>query len=144
MSEMILKKEHFYSNQKYENREQLFEFAYQQLLSEGYIKQSFLEALVTREKQFPTGIETTINYLQENKTMTVFTSRRKWLNKLTKYANEPNSQVTIMHENADGSKIFEVPIHWLKISPPRKSNMTEEQKLKAAERLKKARDKRGL
>ena len=62
MSEMILKKEHFYSNQKHENREQLFEFAYQQLLSEGYVKQSFLEALVTREKQFPTGIETTINF----------------------------------------------------------------------------------
>lgn len=89
-------------------------------------------------------IETTINYLQEDKTMTVFTAQRKWLNKLTKYADDPNSGVKIIYENDDGSKIFEVPINWLKISPPRKSNMTEEQKLKAAERLKKARDKRGL
>lgn len=89
-------------------------------------------------------IETTINYLQENKTMTVFTSQRKWLNKLTKYANEPNSQVTIKHENADGSKIFEVPTSWLKIAPPVKRTLTEEQRLKATERLKKARDKRGL
>ena len=89
-------------------------------------------------------IETTITYLQEDKTMTVFTAQRKWLNKLTKYANEPNSSVKITHENADGSKIFEVPVNWLKISPPRKSNMTEEQKLKAAERLKKVRNKNGL
>lgn len=89
-------------------------------------------------------IETTINYLQEDKMMTVFTAQRKWLNKLTKYANEPNSQVTIKHENADGSKIFEVPTSWLKIHPPAKRALTEEQRLKAAERLKKARDNRGL
>ena len=89
-------------------------------------------------------IETTINYLQEDKTMSVFTSQRKWLNKLTKYADEPNSGVKVLYENDDGSKIFEVPINWLKISPPRKNNMTEEQKLKAAKRLKKARDNRGL
>ena len=89
-------------------------------------------------------VETTINYLQEDKTMTIFTAQRKWLNKLTKYADDPNSGVKIIYENDDGSKIFEVPIHWLKISPPRKSNMTEEQKLKAAERLKKVRNKNGL
>lgn len=89
-------------------------------------------------------IETTINYLQEDKTMSVFTSQRKWLNKLTKYADEPNSGVKIVYENDDGFKIFEVPINWLKISPPRKNNMTEEQRLKVTERLKKARDNRGL
>lgn len=89
-------------------------------------------------------IETTINYLQEDKTMTVFTSQRKWLNKLTKYANDPNSGVKITYENADGSKNFEVPVSWLKISPPRKCNMTEEQRLKAAERLRKVRNNNGL
>ena len=89
-------------------------------------------------------IETTINYLQEDKTMTVFTAQRKWLNKLTKYADDPNSGVKIIYENADGSKIFEVPTSWLKIHPPAKRILTEEQRLKAIERLKKARDKRGL
>lgn len=89
-------------------------------------------------------IETTINYLQEDKTMTVFTAQRKWLNRLTKYANKPDSGVKIKHENTDGSKIFEVPVNWLKISPPHKCNMTEEQRLKAAERLRNARNRNGL
>lgn len=43
-------------------------------------------------------LETTINFLQEDKTMTVFTSQRKWLNKLLKYANEKDSNVIITHK----------------------------------------------
>lgn len=43
-------------------------------------------------------LETTINFLQEDKTMTVFTSQRKWLNKLFKYANEKDSNVIITHK----------------------------------------------
>ena len=54
-------------------------------------------------------LETTINFLQEDKTMTVFTSQRKWLNKLLKYANEKDSNVIITHKNTDGSAMFEIP-----------------------------------
>lgn len=43
-------------------------------------------------------LETTINFLQEDKTMTVFTSQRKWLNKLLKYAHEKDSNVIITHK----------------------------------------------
>lgn len=84
-------------------------------------------------------LETTINFLQEDKTMTVFTSQRKWLNKLLKYVNEKDSNVIITHKNADGSAMFEIPISWLKISPPRKHKMSDKRKKELAEQLAKAR-----
>lgn len=87
-------------------------------------------------------LETTINFLQEDKTMTVFTSQRKWLNKLLKYVNEENSNVIITHKNTDGSAMFEIPVSWLKISPPRKHKMSDKRKAELAERLAKAREAR--
>lgn len=87
-------------------------------------------------------LETTINFLQEDKTMTVFTSQRKWLNKLLKYANEKDSNVIITHKNTDGSAMFEIPVSWLKISPPRKHKMSDKRKKELAEQLAKARETR--
>ncbi len=87
-------------------------------------------------------LETTINFLQEDKTMTVFTSQRKWLNKLLKYANEEDSGVIVTHKNNDGSAMFEVPVSWLKISPPRKHKMSDERKAELTEQLAKAREAR--
>ena len=82
-----------------------------------------------------TDRETTINYLQGDETMTVFSSQKKWVNKLTKASLDNNSGVRVTHVNTDGSKQFEVPVSWLKISPPRR--ISEEQKQAAAERMKK-------
>lgn len=87
-------------------------------------------------------LETTINFLQEDKTMTVFTSQRKWLNKLLKYANEKDSNVIITHKNTDGSAMFEIPVSWLKISPPRRHKMSDKRKKELAEQLAKARETR--
>lgn len=85
-------------------------------------------------------LETTINFLQEDKIMTVFSSQRKWVNKLSKYAEDKESGVTVTHINKDGSKMFEVPVSWLKISPPRKVNMSEEQKQVLVQRLRENRE----
>jgi len=58
---MQLIREHFYFNQTFESKEALFEAVSKQLLTEGYVKNGYLDALVSREKKFPTGIESAIN-----------------------------------------------------------------------------------
>jgi PTS system galactitol-specific IIA component len=58
---MQLKREHFYFNQHFDSKEALFEEVSKQLLIEGYVKNGYLDALVSREKKFPTGIESAIN-----------------------------------------------------------------------------------
>lgn len=52
--------------------------------------------------------------------------------KLLKYANS-NDDCKIVVENPDGSILAHVPINWIKVSPPKK--MSEENKIKAAERM---------
>ena len=42
--------------------------------------------------------------------------------------------------NKDGSIFAHVPVDWVKISPPTKMNLTEEEKQKRAERMRKVRE----
>lgn len=44
--------------------------------------------------------------------------------------------------NKDGSIFCQVPSTWVKISPPKRTNLTEEQKKDIAKRLKAARERR--
>lgn len=44
--------------------------------------------------------------------------------------------------NKDGSIFCQVPATWVKISPPKRTNLTEEQKKDIAKRLKAARERR--
>ena len=58
---MQLIREHFYFNQCFDSKEALFEAVSRQLLNDGYVKSGYYDALVLREKKFPTGIESMIN-----------------------------------------------------------------------------------
>ncbi|EPC85940.1 PTS sugar transporter subunit IIA [Lacticaseibacillus paracasei subsp. tolerans] len=40
------------------NQKELFDLAASKLLMEGYVKQTYLEGLTTRESKFPTGLKT--------------------------------------------------------------------------------------
>lgn len=66
-------------------------------------------------------------------------SQRKWINKITKLAEKYPSEVGIIH-NTDGSIYAKVPLSYLKINHPKV--MTDDQKEAAAERMRKARDKK--
>ncbi len=82
--------------------------------------------------------ETTVNFLYGDKTMTIFTSDIKWINRIVKLANSYPEEVYITRTNEDGSITAELPVKYFKLSPPRK--MSEENRLKAAERLRLARE----
>ena len=87
--------------------------------------------------------ETAVNYLDEDTHMTFSSSERKWINKILKYAESHPDDVRIRcrPENNFGELVAYIPKRWLKISPPRKVDMTDEKRAELAERMRNARSK---
>ena len=54
---MQLLRDHFYYNQRFNSKEALFEAVSKRLLHDGYVKNGYYDALVSREQKYPTGIE---------------------------------------------------------------------------------------
>jgi len=88
------------------------------------------------EKNFDNNNENCLEFLTRQKTMTVTFCSQKWINKIKKYANSHPDDVKILATNADGSICAHVPIKWLKISPPRKDTLTDEQRRERSEMFK--------
>lgn len=90
--------------------------------------------------------ETAIGYLDVDKHATFSSSERKWINKILKYAEDHPKEVHIKcyPEDNFGELVADIPKSWLKISPPRKREMTEEQREAAAKRLANARSKKNI
>ena len=82
-------------------------------------------------------METACEYL-DNKVMWVSTDERKWITRLLKIAKEHPDEVEIIRlpEDNDGCLYLKCPASYLKISPPIKRNMTEEQRIASSERMK--------
>lgn len=91
------------------------------------LKQNGIEVIV---------IETACNYT--DKTMFVSSDQQKWINRIRKLKSEHPEQVKILYEpeQNDGCIYATVPAEWLRITPPRASTMTDEQKQMASERMK--------
>ena len=76
-------------------------------------------------------METACGYLTEDKGSAWFSSDEfKWKSRMTKLAEQYPDQVliTVKPEDNDGCMNAYVPAKWLKIVPPRKLNLTEEQR----------------
>ena len=89
--------------------------------------------------------ETGIEYISCDDHATFFSSETKWINKLLslKENNPDLIQITHYPEENDGAIVAHVPKSWLKISPPKKMSLTDEQRNAAKERLAEARKKKG-
>lgn len=88
-------------------------------------------------------METACGYLSD-KLMWVSTDERKWINRLLKMAEEHPDEVTVVcrPEENDGCLYLKCPASYLKISPPRRRNLTDEQHAALSERLKLMREMR--
>lgn len=91
--------------------------------------------------------ETTTNAMADEKTFTFYSSESKWINKIKKLAQEYPDDVKINridYDEIDKNKEYSIEANiskkFLKINPPRKSNMTDEQKAALAARLRKSRN----
>lgn len=88
--------------------------------------------------------ETSVDFLNVDKHATFCSSETKWINKILKLQESHPDEVKIAYapEDNDGMIVAHVPKSWFKLSPPRKREMTDEQRAAAAERLASARSKR--
>ena len=89
-------------------------------------------------------IETSIEYVTIDNYATFCSGERKWITKINKLQEQyPNEvQIIIPPENNGGIVLAHIPKSWLKVSPPKKVNMTEERKQQLAENLKRVREAR--
>lgn len=91
------------------------------------------------ENKFAGEKEFAINYY-EGGIASLTSSITKFTNKAKKLAKAYPNKVFI-HENQDGSVYMQFPAEWIKFPTPKKT-MSEENKLKAAERMKNARERK--
>lgn len=77
--------------------------------------------------------ETIINYNNEEDTANVYTWHKALINKLSSLVSTRDD---IQCKYADEEcASFVVPKSWIKVSPPKTRNLTDEQRAKAAERM---------
>lgn len=91
---------------------------------------------------FVNNNENCVEFLNNQKTMTVSFCSQKWITKIKKLSQSNPNDVEIIAENKDGSICAKLPIKYLKISAPRK--VSDEQRQKASERFKKLREENKL
>lgn len=85
--------------------------------------------------------ETNFDYIDTDNYATFCTAEKKWINKIHKLQQTHAHEIEILYEPEDNGGILlcHIPKNWLKVSPPRKINLTEAQRAERAERLKNAR-----
>lgn len=90
--------------------------------------------------------ETCVEYIEQEITATFYSGERKLINKILKLAEERPDEVKIicMPEYNDGHILAHIPKSWLKISPPAKRTLSEEQRAAAAERMRNMSKKKGV
>lgn len=90
---------------------------------------------------FEKNKENAIEFMTGDQTATVSFTAPKYVNKIKKlYQNDPKD-FEAYRLNKDGSIYARIPLKWVKISKPRKTNLTEEQKAAMAERMKNSKQK---
>lgn len=86
--------------------------------------------------------ETSIDYLTCDNHAVFYSGETKWINKMRRYAEQYPNEVRIQQDN-DWGLIAHVPRNWMKVAPPRKVNLTEEQRRQRAARLAASRSNNG-
>ena len=81
-------------------------------------------------------METCCNYTSD--TMFVSTDERWLINRIMRFAEKNPDMVEIIKhpQDNDGCLYCKIPSNWLKITPPAKRELTDEQREEAANRLK--------
>ena len=87
--------------------------------------------------------ETSWDWYSDEKTATMCSSEAVWIRKLTALAEQYPEDVVIRKapEDNGGVILVDLPKKWLKIKPPTKRNMTDEQREALAERMKNVRNR---
>ena len=95
------------------------------------------------EKELRKNIyETNFEFCDDDKPACFSSTDSVWIKRILRLAKQHPDEVKIVDYKERESICVNVPKGWFKVSPPRKVNMTEEQKSAAVERMRKAREKK--
>ena len=83
--------------------------------------------------------ETIINFNEEEKTASIYTYNKALRNKRNKLVGV-NPDIHVIRSSDEMSE-FEVPKSWIKVSPPKQVNLSDEQRAAIAARLQASRNK---
>lgn len=88
--------------------------------------------------------ETCVGYTDEDEAAVFCSSERRWINKILRLSGQHPDEVKIIHypEENGGMIYAHIPKNYIKISPPRQVDYTDEQRAAMAERLAAAREKK--
>ena len=100
-------------------------------------------ARVAKEKEEDKNMENSIEWLTNQKQVTISLSQTKYITKLKKYAQSHPDEVDYI-ENEDKTICAHIPLTWIKISPKKRvtREVTPEKKKELSERMKAARAKK--
>ena len=87
-------------------------------------------------------MENVIEFLNGQKRATVTLSQGRYKTKVENLAKERPNECKILARNPDGTILAHVPTSWVKISPPRKVEMSEDRKEELRKQLANARNKK--
>lgn len=79
--------------------------------------------------------ENVIEFLRGEDRATVTFSQGRYVSKIKRLAAKYPDECQIVAENKDGSICAHVPVKWVSVNPPRKVEMTEEQRRAFVERM---------
>ena len=84
-------------------------------------------------------MDTSLSYT-DRETAYFSSDEPKWIRKIRALAQEHPGEVQIEYEpeTNDGCICAKIPVSWFKISPPKKRNLSDEQRKEIAERLRKS------
>lgn len=84
-----------------------------------------------------TDKETCLNHIAPDDYILFSSSEKKWINKIIKFQDKYPDLVKIVHMPEDNYGVLYamLPEGWFNIRPPRQVNLTDEQKIAVAERL---------
>lgn len=84
--------------------------------------------------------ETVYEHESGKDTFTITAAERWSISMVRKLKEKHPGEVQIVAENSDGTLLARMPYSWMRITPKRKVNMSEEQRAAAAQRLKAAKE----
>ena len=81
------------------------------------------------------NMENCVEFISGDLTCTASFTNQKHINRMKKLYEKNKEEFSYLVENADGSICAKFPLSWLKITPPTKREMTEEEKELLRQRL---------
>ena len=84
--------------------------------------------------------ENCIEWIEGDSRITITTYSKKLINKIKAISEENPEDVEIIKENQDGSICVHAPLQFLKISPKRTYNLSEERRQQLRENFEKVRE----